>query len=568
MSAAAAVPRPPVPAWARRFYKASTTIERTSLALLLGLLTVSGVWSLINFLHTHTEVVPERGGIYREAAVGQPRHLNPILASANDLDLDISRLVYTGLFRYNAELKLENDLAQDVAVSEDRRQYTITLRDNVQWHDGQPLTANDVVFTIRSIQTPGYGSPLARTFEGVKVEKKDDRTIVFTLPEPYVPFLSSLTIGIVPEHVWADIEPQNATLAEQILKPVGTGPFKFADITTRRKTGDITNFRLVRNDNYYGSAPYLNEINFTFFSTNMEAVQALAAGSVDGLGFLPLQLADQADRHSITIHRLLLPQYFAVFFNQQKNEVLNDSGVRAALSLAVDRSALVTEALQGEGEPLHLPIPPGVLDITAPATAETTNVTVAEQNLDDAGWQKGEDGIRTKDGKRLAFKLSTTDWPEYVRTAEIIQQQLRGIGVEVTLEHLAAGTIQQTIIQPREYEALLFGNVLPADPDPYPFWHSTQTRSPGLNLALFKNQTVDRLLEEGRKESDPETRAEKYREFQNKILELHPAIILYRPYYLFATRGVRSVTVHYAAHPAGRFNQVEQWHFKTKRVWK
>ena len=562
-------PRLHLPNWIPRLYQATTTAERISLSVLLVLLIVSGLFSIVNYINNHTQLIPQTGGVYHEAAVGQPRYINPIVSSANDLDMDLTQLIYSGLFRFNNNLELTNDLATGYEISSDNKVYTVHLRNNVLWHDGESFTADDVLFTYRSIQTPNYGSPLSSSFQGVTIEKTDDYTVTFTLKEPYAPFLTSLTVGIAAEHVWSQIAPQNATLTEQVLKPVGTGPFQFAEIATRRKTGDITSYRLVRNDQYYGTSPYLNEIIFTFYTTYEEALQALQSGKADGSSFLPLANLKTATQHrSSDINQLLLPQYFAIFFNPQKNEALNEAGVRAALSLGTDRSAIVKEALFGQGRPLHLPIPPNFLSFDGDNNPPATNLEAAQQNLSESGWSVGDDGIRQKDGKPLVIKLTTTDWPEYIKTAQIIQSQWRQLGVDVQLEHLGAGTIQQTIVQPRDFEALLFGEILPADPDPYPFWHSTQTRSPGLNLASFKNQAVDKLLEEARKTTDQPKRIELYKEFQNKILELNPAIILYQPYYLFATSRVYGIQAKYAALPSGRFNNIEQWHIQTKRVWK
>lgn len=560
---------PPLPKWATSFYHAMTTVERIILGVLIILLLISGVLSIVNYIASHTQVIPQAGGSYHEAAVGQPRNLNPILANANDLDIDITRLVYSGLLRFNSKLELENDLATKVEISEDRMTYTIYLRDDVTWHDGESFNADDVVFTIRSIQTPDYGSPLATTFQGIDVTKVDDHTVRFRLPQPYVPFLSSLTVGITPEHVWSAIEPQNASLAEQALKPVGTGPFQFSAISTRRKTGDITSLQLVRNENYYRQKSYLDEITFTFYTSAEEAAAALMSGKADGISFLSLQLLDEVRNRTTVIHQLLLPQYFAIFFNQQHNEALSEAGVRSALALATDRNQIVTEALQGQGEVLHLPIPPSTLPYDGDFPAPAVNLEAAAQNLNDSGWELRDDNFRYKDNKKLAIKITTTDWPEYIKTAEIIKEQWRQIGVDVDLEHIGAGTIQQTIVQPRQYEALLFGEILPAKPDPYYFWHSTQTRSPGLNLALFKNKEVDKLLEEARKTADDSQRQEKYQEFQNKILELSPAIILYQPYYLFATtKNIHGLNIEQAALPAGRFNSTTDWHINVKRVWK
>jgi peptide/nickel transport system substrate-binding protein len=372
---------------------------------------------------------------------------------------------------------------------------------------------------------------------------------------------------MAPEHVWSQIEPQHAALAEQMLKPIGTGPFKFAEVTTRRRTGDITSLSLVRNDAYHADRPFLDGITFTFFPTHEEAIQAFQASNVDGVGFLPLQLTSQVESRRRLIHRLLLPQYFALFFNQQNNDVLNEDGVRAALALATDRQQIINEALSGQGRPLQAPLLLRPDDPSA-AASPAANPETAKQNLAESGWEDRDgDGIREKGDKKLTVKITTTDWPDYIKTAEIIRQQWSAIGVAVELEHLGAGTIQQSVIQPRDYQVLLFGQILPAEPDPYPFWHSTQTRSPGLNLALFKNEDVDRLLEEARKESDAGKRQEMLREFGNKILELNPAVILYQPYYLFAGgSNVRGIDGSLATLPADRFNNITRWHMNTKRV--
>lgn len=560
------------PRWLADLLSAMTATERTALGLLTLALIISGIISLTRYIQRRTELIPQAGGIYREAAVGQPRYLNPILASANDLDVDITRLVYSGLFRHTSDFALTGDLATAVETSADQKIYTIRLRDDVTWHDGERLMADDVVFTIRSIQTPDYGSPLASTFRDIVVDKVDDTTVRFTLTEPYAPFLHSLTVGIVPQHVWAAIEPQNAPLAEQMLKPVGSGPFKFAELTTRRKTGDITALRLIRNERYYGAPPYLDEIDFTFHLSHEDALGSLTSGKADGIGFLPLQLLDRAAGSGRIVHRLLLPQYFGLFFNQQKNEALRESGVRAALALATDRPRIVAEALNGQGEPLHVPLPPRTDAEQAALAVPGLNVEAAKQNLDESGWQDRDgDGVREKNDRKLSFTVTTTDWPEYIKTAQLIQEQWQAIGAEVNLQHLNAGTIQQTVIQPRDYDVLFFGQILPAEPDPYPFWHSSQTqaRSQGLNLALLKDEAVDALLKEARQQADPAVRQEKLREFQNRILDLAPAVILYRPYYLFATvRHVRGIDARYAALPAGRFHNIDQWHVNVQRVWK
>lgn len=558
------------PKWWVKLSARMTGREKSAFALLAVLMVVSAVWAVTGYIQRHTHLIPQSGGVYREAAVGEPRLLNPILANSNDVDLDISRLIYSSLFRLNNRLELENDIASSVKVSDDKKQYTITLRQDARWNDGQSLKADDVVFTIRSIQTPDYGSPLQSSFQGVEVNKTDDSTVVFTLKQPYAGFLNNLTVGIAPQHVWQAVAPKNAALAEQELKPVGSGPFQFAEIKTRRKTGEITTIRLTRNANYYGQRPYLDEIDFNFYPRHEDALTAVSSGKSDGVGFLPLSLLSQATVHSsLDVHRLLLPQYFALFFNQNQNSLLADAGIRAALAVGTDRQALVKEALYNQGEALHLPIPPGVFAFNDQLPLPPYDIEKAQQNLEEAGWKLSNgDSVRKKDGKSLHVKLTTTDWPEYAKTAQLVAEQWQKLGVDAQVETLGAGSIQQDVVAPRNYEALLYGEVLPAQPDPYAFWHSSQVKSPGLNLALFADKETDKILEEARKSSDTEERRADYIKFQERILELNPAIILYRPYYLFVTDNkVRGITADNVALPSNRFNDISNWHIKVKRVW-
>lgn len=539
----------------------------TSLVVVMG---VSLAVSISGYVHRNSTLIPQGGGTYTEAMVGQPHYINPILASSSDIDLDLTRVIYSSLFRLDTNLNLKNDLADNVEQSSDGKTYTIHMRNNALWHDGTKVTAEDVLFTIRSIQTPEYASPLASAFQGVQVDKLDDYTIRFTLPKtPYAPFLSSLTVGIVPKHVWENVPPKNAGLAEQELKPVGSGPFMLKELITKKKTGETTSLALVRNDSYYGEKPYLAGLTFAFFNTHEEAIASLTSGQTDGVGYLPTSLLSSISHHASLIpHKLLLPQYFGLFFNETKNPILNNQGVRSALDLATDREEIIKQALHGEGDATAIPIPSGLFsfpDIKGP----TFDPEKAKQNLDEAQWKAGEDGIREKDGKKLEVTITTTDWPEYVKTAELLKEQWKKVGVNVTITSLGTGVIQQTVVAPRDYEILLYGENLSADPDPYPFWHSTQIKSPGLNLSLLKDKEIDTLLEDARTSTNIEKRRELLHTFSERFLDIRPAIILYRPHYLFAQRrGVQGQNIQQGSLPSDRFNDIEKWYVRVKRVWK
>lgn len=545
-------------------------LQERTLVLLGALLAVGGIlWSGTLVLRATTTTVPAPGGILTEGTTGQPRFVLPILAQTSDVDADLSRLVYGSLLAVGPDGTLRPDLATSVDVSADGKTYTAHLRENVRWHDGTPLTAEDVLLTISLIRDPAVKSPLAQAFQGVRTEQGDDRTVRFLLEEPYAPFPGNLTVGILPAHLWADVPPQSLALSEQILRPIGTGPFRFEKLKKAEFSGEIREYRLVRNAEYHGTPPLLDGITVKFFPTTDDLLRALRRGEVDGASLLPPALvADAARSRTVRIERLRLPHYFAVFFNQARAAPLSDPAVRRALVASVDRRALVADALHGEGEVTESPFPPGTSGHTPDLPTIPRDVAKAAQNLEEAGWKDADgDGTREKDGTALRFSLATTDWPEYVATATLLAEQWRAIGVDVSVQPATTGTMQAEILRPRNYEALLYGEVLGSEPDLYPFWHSTQTRDPGLNLALFKDRTADQLLEEARKTTDAAQRATLFRKFQERLVEEVPAIVLYSPTVTYAVpRKLQGTFLARAPLPSDRFAAVSTWHLKTRRV--
>jgi len=544
--------------------------ERKIIVILLTLSITGIIWTLVIYVNSHTRLIAAEGGTYKEGVVGQPRYVTPVLAKTNDVDMSLTHLIYSGLMKVTDNGELTGDLAESVEVSPDGKVYTAHLRKNIKWHDGEPFTANDVLFTIQTIQNPDTKSPASPNFLGVTVQKVDDSTIKFNLNTPYAPFLYNLTNGIIPEHVWSQIEPKNISLAEQNLKPIGTGPFEFKKLK-KSSLGEVREYDLKKFDNYYGQRPYIDGINFSFYDTNEELVRSFRSRKVDGMSFVPTTLIkDVAKMGGTTVYRVNIPQYFAVFFNQTRNPILADRTVRIALDLATDRDKLIKEALNGEGIRIDTPIPPGFLGYVEGLGRVEFNIDKAKQNLEEAGWKDtNNDGVREKDGKKLEFTLVTTDWPEYVKSAEILANTWKQIGVKVNLDSKTVGTVQVEAIRPREYDALLYGEVLLADPDPYPFWHSTQTRDPGLNLALYKDRDSDKLLETARKTTDNSARRDTYRKFQEQLIEEVPSIFLYSPLYAYALHNnVHGTMLKAIPLPAYRFSTISTWYVKTKRIWK
>lgn len=589
-------------------------IRGLTVLIFLCLLFIATNFYLRNFLPT-----PTVGGQYSEGLIGAPQYINPLLCQTNDVDSDISRLIFSGLLKYDKELQLIPDLAASWQTSEDQKTFTFVLKDNISWHDGQPLTADDVVFTFQSIRDPDFKSPLLISFRGVEIEKVDEKTVKFILPEPYPAFLEVLTAGILPEHIWGEIPPINANLTEYNFKPIGSGPWKFEKLAKDRP-GNIKSYTLIPNPDYYGQKPYLEKITFKFYPDFPTAVGALKNHSVEGISFLPKELKnDLSGQKNLSYYSFYLPQYTAIFFNQKQKEVLKDKKIRTALALSIDKSKILTEALQLEGEILDGPILPATVSLS-PDKKINFNPILANQTLEEAGWKQispqdyqnflaeqkakeeeenkaseeesenkeeatttpetieeksAQEGVeesqpfyRQKDNTILELILTTVDQPENTKAAELIKEFWQNIGVKVNLQIVPGSKIRREIIKTRNYEILLFGVIVGSSADPYPFWHSSQIQDPGLNLSLFANREVDKLLEEAKKTNDPEKQQQNYQQFYNILASEIPAIFLHTPTYTYVIdKKIKGINIDRVVVPADRFNNLEDWYIKTKWVW-
>ena len=535
----------------------------------------------ISGFYHFTRPVPDFGGSLAEGLVGVPQHINPLLAQNNDADKDLVSLIYDGLLRYDSLGKLENGLAESYEISEDGLAYTFKLRNNLKWHDGQSLTADDVVFTVLTAQNSDYGSSQKIVWQGVEVSKTDDRTVIFKLKNKYAQFLSNATLGIMPKHIWENVKPTSFDLSDFNIKPVGSGPYKFSKV--RRDTaGSIKSFELAAFEKYYASKPYISKIVFKFYQSEDDMIAAYNNNEIEGLGFVsPQKLNSIQFPGQLKIMELRLPRYFAVFFNQNHSKQLSDKNVRLALNYATNRNNLVEKILNGNGIVVNSPMLPGIIDIPELSSKQEFNVELAAKNLEDAGWayaatSSNDTKIREKalplpkpgEPLKLEIKLTTSDWPELIAVGNEIKKQWEIIGVAINLEILPLTELQKTIKE-RDYDALLFGEVLALDPDPFSFWHSSQKRDPGLNLALYDNKDADKLLEDARQTLDNPTRLSKYDEFQKIIANDIPTVLLYSPDYLYAQPAkIKGNDTELISMPSNRFDTVSKWYIETKRIWR
>ncbi len=532
----------------------------------------------------HVTYTPADGGKYTEGIVGTPKWINPLYAASSDADQDMVTLVYSRLFEEDARKGLTPDIAESYTISEDKKTYTIKMRQGVFFHrmsddsGEQQLTADDVIFTVGLIQDPLYASPLRSNFAEVTVQRVDDFTVSFTLKEPFAPFLNNLTFGILPEFLWIDVLPENARLVELNLKPIGSGPYAFKELK-KDPSGFIKSVTLVPNAQYYGAKPHIEELTLKFYPDIDTAVIALQDKNIEGLSFISAshRAAIEEQRSDVEFHTFSLPQYTAIFFNQT-NSLLKNAEVREALALAINKEEILNQALNNEGQIIHAPILPGSIGYNPEVRKYNYDTTLASNFLNDKGWvfpavaegsEPPAQPVRQKDGVELALSLSTLDQEEYVSSVELIKKYWEAIGVRVELKIYSAKDIQKKVIAPRQYEALLFGEIVGADPDPYPFWHSSQNRDPGLNLAVFFNKQVDQLLEEARQTDNAEQRQLKYLHFQNILADELPAIFLYNPTYTYPVhnkvKGIDGGSINILS---DRFSTIGDWYIETSRQWK
>jgi peptide/nickel transport system substrate-binding protein len=541
--------------------------------ILIAFFTISGIAALLFWLGAiyiaSTVAVPKAGGEYTEGIAAQPRYINPILSQTSEADADLSQLVYNGLFGYDVNGNITKRLATDWNVSEDGKVYNVTLRQGIKWHDGEEVTADDVLFTILAIQDPTYKSPLRSNWLSVEVAPQDRYTVTFTLKKPYFGFLENLTVGILPKHIWENIAPENFLLADYNLAPIGNGPYSFFG-SEKDSSGNMLSYELRAFNNYFDGAPYISKMVFHFYPDEAVLIDAYNRKEVMGINSIrPESLVKLEERKSTRVYEIAIPRVFAVFFNVTQNASLAYDEVREALGYATDREAIVREVLSGKGQPAYSALLPFMTGYAPDLNLPYFDLDKANTLLDEKEWKRGEDGVRAKGGNVLQIEIAVPDWPELVKTADILKAEWERIGARVNVKVLGAADIQRDVIRPREYEALLFGEAAMIDSDPYSFWHSTQKRDPGLNLALFDNKDADDILTALREELNPDKRMEKYRAFQEILYQENPAVFIYTPAYLYVVNNaVKGIDVKSVDMGSFRFSNVKNWYINTKRVRK
>lgn len=542
--------------------------EKIAVVFLGALAIVTLYLSLRNFYYNHTVPAPGNGGSYTEGLIGQPTYINPLLAR-QDPDLSLTKLVFSGLYKYDAAGHLVPDLADgQPVISADQKQYTVNLKQNVKWHNEKPLTADDVVFTINTIKDPAFKSPLRSLWLSTDAEKLSDYSVRFTTKDVSGPFAQNLTLPILPKAVWGQVDAQSFLLSDINLKAVGSGPYAVKEI--KKSSGQVEQITLEAFADYYLGRPKISTVIVKFYGNENDAVNALHRREIEGYGFATLTSTINLDdgQKNLQILALPLPQYQVVFFNLN-NKILADINVRQALTLATARSKIIKDDFNGQA---LLPTSPLLISQGLNSSPQTSqpDLAAAQKLLDDDGWKVDPaTSVRTKNKQPLSLNFVTNDVLLNSKAAQELADQWKALNVTVNFSVMPTKDLMDSVIRPRNFDVLLFPEKFNADPDPFAFWHSSQIKDPGFNLTGFNDPNVDKLITQARATVDQNARQQIYQQLDQTINSRDAVILLDQGTYVYAVDSkVKNIGLKTLYDPSQRFYDIGNWYIDTTRVWK
>jgi peptide/nickel transport system substrate-binding protein len=518
------------------------------------------------------EVQPAQGGIYTEGLVGTLMRLNPLLDYYNQADRDVDRLIFSGLLRLDDRGLPQAGLADSWGISRDGTVYNFSLRANANWHDGEPVTSDDVIFTIDMLRDDAAPIPndLREFWKQIEVKRLDDKTLQFRLPEPFAPFMDYLTLGILPEHILGGMSIEDIIAAPFNLQPVGSGPYRFDRLIV--EAGEIKGILLSANEDFYNPAPFIEQIAFRYFADGAAALAAYQGGEIGGIGRISNEiLPDVLRETNLKVYTSRLPEWTLVFLNLDNPNAtfFQDGSVRRALLMGINRQRMIDNLLGGQAFLSDGPIMPGSWAYFSGVERIAYDANAATQMLIAAGYTIPADGgVRTNaDGVKLSFALTYPDEPQYQGIAEALQRDWAQIGVEVKLTPLPYDELVSSYLDSRQYQAALVNLSLARtpDPDPYPFWHQSQITG-GQNYSQWDDRQASEYLEQARLSTDLAERTRLYNNFQVRWSQELPALPLFYPVYNYAVSGdVQGVSIGPLFDPADRYANLLEWFLLTRR---
>lgn len=545
--------------------------------LFIVLFAFSSLYMFFELNNSFMVEVPAKRGSISEGVIGYPRAINPLLsADSSEADKDLVLLVYSGLLKATPDGDLVPDLAESYSISKNGLVYSFKLKNDIYFHDGEEIKSEDVKFTIEKAIDPLTKSSKRINWDGVQVKILNDKEFDIILPQAYAPFLENTTLGILPKHLWENLDATQFALDPLNLEPIGSGPYRVENIK-RNEDGLPVYYSLQAFRDYALGEANITNIYLKFYQNEEELFSAFERGEIENINGISGAEALALKNETSEIKQATLSRMFGLFFNQSQAPIFLNKEVRKALEIAIDKEALIDQVLSGYGKAISSPIPTqfeaNKNDIEEKQTREE-RLDAAKLILEDGGWKfddtLGTWGKKVKgDELELSFSISTADTPDLKSVAEIIKETLETLGVKIDIKVFDLSDLKQNIIRPRKYEALLFGTVVGRDLDLYPFWHSSQRNDPGLNIALYVNSQADKVLEEIRNSTDKTVRQEKYAEFEEMIKSDTPVVFLYSPNFVYLVPSkIKNINLDFLTTSSERFLNITEWYVETDKVWR
>lgn len=516
---------------------------------------------------------PSAGGTYTEALIGSLQRLNPVLDYHNSVDRDLDRLIFSSLIKFDSRGLPVGDLASTWGVSHDGTIYNFELNADAKWHDGIPVTSEDVAFTIDLIKNGGTIVPadLQKFWADIKVNLLTPTAFQFILPEPFAPFIDYLNFGVLPKHLLNGVTIDSMVEQSFNLQPVGSGPYRFDSLIIEE--GKIAGVVLKANTSYYLQHPYINEIDFRYYPDGVSAFSAYQEGKVQGINNItPDILNDVMKDHTLSLYAGRDPQLSIILFNLKDSTVpyLQDVNVRKALLTALDRQGMINTILNGQGIVADGVIFPGTWAFYDNITKINYDLEAAKNILAEDGYSlPGETGsVMTKDGTGIIFTLIYPDDPVHQQLAQFIQSNWEKLNIRVEIKAVPYDKILTDYLDPRTYQAALvdFNFNQTPDPDPYPFWDQSEATG-GQNYTQWDNRLVSEYLENARITNDIDTRAKYYRNFQVVFGQELPALPLYYPVSTYAiSQQVQGVSIGPLFDSGDRYATITSWYLNASGV--
>ncbi len=519
-------------------------------------------WRAFIYASTNPESIlnPQTEQTLIEGAVGRVSSLNPMFITNNQIVRDLQELIFNKLINVSEDETIVPELVESWAISSDGKTYTLFIRKDVKWHDGENFNSDDVIFTLDTIKNLGGEDSYSDVFENVEFTKIDDYTILCTLPESSTTFLESLSLGIVPDHILSSSKTSDIRFSDFNNYPIGTGPFKLMG-------NSEDEILLEAHDDYYEGAPTLKQIVYKLFATEDEAVIALRQFRIHTLSqitYSTTQQLSQYEVYEIKQFTLSLRQKLVYFNLRLDDSPVSSRQVRQALSGATNRQEIITAVL-GEGIEALGPIPANSWAFDKDVERYRFNQESANNLLSDAGWEhENEDDLyRQKDGETLSVTMTLLDSSTNNLISQILEQQWQAVGVKLVTNTQTFDRISGETIPRRDFELLLFEIENIPDPDKYNLWHSLKSEYPGLNLSGYSYDRVDIILEQSRTEPSQSRRKDNYGTFQRYIMEDMPALYLYHPTFTFVVhKSVKGVELEDVSLPQDRYNNIIDWYIE------